>query len=252
MARSGSTLICKCLGAMKGINLLSEIHPLVCRQQFNPLKQAHDWYDLLTPEDFSRLHNDSISFSNAFALLDTRSQERGETLVIRDWGHIDYIGHPFLKKPRLQPEIYLALHMDFDLIRTSFVRHPLDQWISLSRLAIMEQSIISGALNLTSFLDGYLAFAREAAQTGFIRYEDFTREPEAIMSQICTRLELDYDPTFIDRWHTNTKITGDTKGTRGGNKIQPLKRHEIDERMLATFERESAYHESLKLLGYEE
>jgi hypothetical protein len=31
MARSGSTLVCKCLGCMEGVVLLSELHPLATK-----------------------------------------------------------------------------------------------------------------------------------------------------------------------------------------------------------------------------
>ena len=39
MARSGGTIICRCLASMERIVLLSEIHPLGARM-FNPLDQA--------------------------------------------------------------------------------------------------------------------------------------------------------------------------------------------------------------------
>ena len=54
MARSGGTLISKCLGCMSGVLLLSEIHPLGTNH-FNPLVQAQRWYGLLSSQDLIEL-----------------------------------------------------------------------------------------------------------------------------------------------------------------------------------------------------
>jgi len=52
MARSGSTLMCKCLGCMEGVALLSEQHPKAWNL-FNPLTQAEAWFQLITPSEFA-------------------------------------------------------------------------------------------------------------------------------------------------------------------------------------------------------
>jgi hypothetical protein len=56
------------------------------------------------------------------------------------------------------------------------VRHPLDQWLSLSQLAVVQ-----GRLTLDGFLAGYRRFAEVASSIGFYRYEEFTAAPEAVM-----------------------------------------------------------------------
>ena len=71
MARSGGTIIAKCLGVMSGVVMLSEVHPAVAtlmhqpnkRNQhalcvlwsFDPLRQADQWFGLLTREDKDRV-----------------------------------------------------------------------------------------------------------------------------------------------------------------------------------------------------
>ena len=80
LARSGGTLVSKCLGCMDRVALLSEIHPLGT-QMFNPLTQAHDWYGLLESEDINPGKHD---FVDVIKLIEQRCRETGKTLVIRD------------------------------------------------------------------------------------------------------------------------------------------------------------------------
>lgn len=250
MARSGSTLICKCLGCMKGINLLSEIHPMAT-DMFNPLGQAHEWFNLLDAVDIQRLQKGAVSFIEAIALVEMRSRQRGDTLVIRDWAHLDFTGVPFLSQPSYTLGLADALKQNFRLIQIATVRHPLDQWLSLSRLAIMQEAIARGQLTIGLFLQGYLAYARHCQKIGFVRYEDFTRKPVQTMEAMCDRIDVSFDPGFIGHWHEYTAITGDVTSTRGGNEIKALKRREVAPSLLAAFEREPAYAQALAMLGYE-
>lgn len=249
MARSGSTLICKCLGCMHGVNLLSEIHPLGTHM-FNPLNQAHAWFSLFNADDLQRLQTGSVSFVEAIELIEMRSRQRGETLVIRDWGHLDYTGLPFLNQPAFTLGLADALAPHFQLIQTATVRHPLDQWLSLSRLGSMQEVLAEGGLTIASFLQGYLEYARCCQETGFFRYEDFTSRPVQTMQAMCESLALPFDPGFIERWHAYTTITGDVASTRGGNEIKSLQRRQVDPALRSSFEREPAYAEALALLGY--
>lgn len=249
LARSGSTLMCKCLGSMQGINLLSEIHPQAVNH-FNPLDQAHEWFGLLTPEDVSSLQNTAPSFSGAIRLIDQRSSERGDRLVIRDWAHLDFVGVPFLPAPSFRLRLAEDLANAFDLKQIAFVRHPIDQWLSLSRLEIMQQPIASGRFSIDTFIHGYLRFAQQCAGFGLIRYEDFTQAPAETMKQVCGKLDLPYDPSFIDKWRSYTTITGDVVSTRGGNEIRQLKRRDVSDETLEHFTNNPEYPQLLDVLGY--
>ena len=69
MARSGGTLISRCLGCMSGVLLLSEIHPLGTAQ-FNPLVQAQRWYGLLSSQDLADLRaRRRVGFVEAIELI---------------------------------------------------------------------------------------------------------------------------------------------------------------------------------------
>jgi len=243
LARAGGTLVSKCLGAMDNIVLLSEIHPLGT-QLFNPLAQAHDWYKLIQLEETRGQYN----FLDAIQLIEQRCRASGKTLVIRDWAHLDFIGRPFIEKPSYKLQLIDALAPAFDLGRFSLVRHPVDQWISTSRLKIMQ-----GQLTLDIFLAGYRRFAEQSIKTGFMRFEDFTHEPAQQMKRLCEHLNINYDPGFINRWQANTRITGDTsKMSRGSrmNEIRPLVKHTVENSLMVKFRNNSDYQQAIELLGY--
>ena len=251
LARSGSTLICKCLGCMERIDLLSEIHPAACRL-FNPLQQAHEWFGLLNEDDIAVLNGDGPrpTFVNAIAVAELRARERGEYLVVRDWAHLDFTGVPFLERPTGALQTADALREDFSLLQLFTVRHPIDQWLSLSRLDIMRQEGGNRTLTLEGFLSGYRQFAELAVAGEWVRYEDFTADPIDTMQRICTVLQLPYDPSFIDKWHQYQTITGDVQSTRGGNTIKSLPRREINHALQQRFDNDVNYQEICRMLEY--
>lgn len=243
LARAGGTLVSRCLGAMDSIVLLSEIHP-VGTQIFNPLAQAHDWYDLVTSDEAGG----QLDFIDALQLIEQRCRASGRMLVIRDWAHLDFIGRPFIKSPAYRLQLTEALEAGFNVLQFALVRHPVDQWVSTSSLNIMQ-----GQLELDTFLTGYRRFAEQAVKTGFMRFEDFTREPREQMHRLCQHLETDFDPGFIDQWQENTRVTGDVSKTSRGsrmNEIRPLQQHTVGDSLMARFRNNSDYRQAIELLGY--
>ena len=244
MARSGGTLISKCLACMDGVVLLSEIHPLGTRQ-FNPIAQARQWFDLLSSDDLARLvRAGSVEFAAAIHLIEQRARERGRRLVLRDWSHLDFTGVPFVA-PAYRLRTAEALRTHFTLIQVCTVRHPLDQWLSLSRLAVVQ-----GRLGLPQFLHGYRRFAEVAAGIGFHRYEDFVAAPAAVLEAMCRRLELAFDPGFATRWPDWDKITGDVGERQGRHEIRPAPRRPLPPGLLTACAANPDYRAALDLLGY--
>lgn len=245
MARSGGTLIGKCIGCMQGIVLLSEIHPAGTKM-FNPINQAYEWFRLLTDADIESIkRKGAVNFSDAIALIENRALEKNRKLIIRDWSHIDFTAVPFLARPSFRLTLAEVLKERFTVINTATVRHPIDQWISLRKLALMKDK-----LTLDFFLKGYLRFAEHSIRIGFLRYEDFVKSPESELKIICERLDIPYDPEFINRWSRYTKITGEVKSRRAGNQIAPLPRQEFEIGLLEAFEKNDDYKRSLDLLAY--
>jgi hypothetical protein len=245
MARSGGTLISRCLGCMSGVLLLSEIHPLGTAQ-FNPLVQAQRWYGLLSSQDLGTLKaRGRIGFVDAIELIHQRSLEAGQRLVIRDWSHLDFTGVPFVANPAYRLLTADALAGRFQLRQICTVRHPLDQWLSLRGLAVVQ-----GKLTLDSYLAGMRRFAERACEIGFLRYEDFVADPDAVMKELCRRLELKFDRHFVDRWSSYAFVTGDVGGSRIGFKIGPVPRRPVELDLLETLAANRDYRTSLELLGY--
>ena len=147
MARSGGTLISKCLGCMPGVLLLSEIHPLGTNH-FNPLVQAQRWYGLLSSQDLTELKaRGRVGFADAIELIRRRAEECSQRLVIRDWSHLDFTGVPFVARPAHRLLTAEALAARYELRQVCTVRHPLDQWLSLSQLAVIRGRLNSGGLS---------------------------------------------------------------------------------------------------------
>lgn len=251
LARSGSTLLCKCLGCMDGVKLLSELHPLAWKL-FNPVRQAVEWFGLLSPADLAELqHKDGVDYARVIALIEARCSERGDALVLRDWAHLDYTGLPFLRTPSFRPLLYWELADDFDIVRIATTREPVAQWQSLTELAIMREPLRTGALTLDQYLLGYRRYAELCAEIGFVRYEDLLRDSRQVMAKLCRHLEVELDAGFVDKWHLYKTITGDVNNPRASSKMEmPRKRpieNELKERLLANAD----YRQACALLSYD-
>ncbi|MDH3981255.1 MAG: sulfotransferase, partial [Gammaproteobacteria bacterium] len=152
------------------------------------------------------------------------------------------------KKPAYRNQLAAALAEAFEVIQYSLVRHPADQWLSTARLKVMEDH-----LDLEAFLAGHRRFSEQAVTLGFMRYEDFTRDPAKHMQLLCEHLQTGYDAGFINRWQNNEHVTGDiSRMSRGSgfNDIKPLERRPVDKSLLKALQNNPDYYRSLELLGY--
>ncbi len=245
MARTGGTLISKCLASMDGVLLLSEIHPRGIGH-FNPLDQAQGWFRLFSNEDVRRIQASPLSFPQAIDLIRCRADERGQALVIRDWTHLDFTAVPFLSQRSYRLTTAEILRREFDVVHTATVRHPIDQWLSLRRLAVMADKI-----ELEEFLRDYRRFAETSREIGFIRYEDFTRDPDGTLETLCQRLELPFDPRYRERWKGYRYVTGDVGPNLPVRDIAPAARRAIEPGLLERFKANDDYRAALEILGYE-
>jgi len=243
MARTGGTVICKCLACMQDIVLLSEIHPLGT-WQFNPVKQAQQWFQLFSEQELEKYSSQPISFNSSIRLINDKVEQQGKKLVLRDWSHLDFTAVPFLPQPSYRLQLYDSLVQDFDVVRIATTRHPIDQWLSMDRFAS-----IHGRLLLEQYLEDYLRFAQAAKEIGFVRYEDFTRQPDEVLAQITDALQLQYDPDYKSKWMQYSKITGDQKNK--WQEIKPRSRPLLEKALLEKFIANKYYWSALKILGYE-
>jgi len=243
MARTGGTLISKCLGCMDRIVLLGEIHPLHT-SLYNPITMAAGWFGLFDEQEVKELFSRPLSFTRAIQLIHERVVRQRKILVLRDWSHLDYIGVPFLTQPGYRPVLYETLAQDFKIVHMATVRHPIPQWLSLNRLAV-----IKGKITLEQYLYGYLKFAEAAKEVGFVGYEEFTRFPDESLKRITGGLHLQYDPDYKIKWMYNRNVTGDSDKWR--QQIRPWRKPTVERSILRRFKRNKDYRTALDILGYE-
>jgi hypothetical protein len=235
---------------MKGVVLLSELHPLAW-SLFNPIKQASEWFGLLTPEDLDWLKQQgSVSYAKVIGLIEQRCTERGSVLVLRDWAHLDFTGHPFVSTPSFRPLLHAELVGSFEIIRSSTSRNPVSQWQSLTQLGVMQEPLRTGVFNLDIFLAGYRKYADLCVETGFIRYEDLLMNPDVAMRQLCDSLDIEFDPSYADKWHAYERITGDVNNPRASNAIKMPPSRPVPPELLNRFLANADYRQACELLRY--
>ncbi len=248
LARSGGTLIGKCLGCMEGVALVSEIHPADLRTT-RPMMQARDWLGLIGPKDLVRWKVRPPSVLQFVSVCDARAAARGRSLVLRDWSHLDYIGVPFAE-PKYGFALGEALEPAYEIRSSVTTRHPIDQYLSL-----MQLHVVAPRLDFDRYCLGCARFAGFAAEHGFHRYEDFTADPDTVLRAMCAELELGFDAGYREKWASYTTITGDTVPSlgRGSRKteIVPMPRKELDAALMERFRGNEDYRRACGLLGYE-
>ncbi len=247
LARSGGTLMSRCLGCMQGVTLLSEIHPRIAlNDRATALAQARDWFRLVRPDEVARLRKSRDGFQASIELIAERAAAKRAPLVIRDWSHIDYHGVPYVRTPAQEPALIRSLESAFEVRSVSTVRHPIDQWLSLRRLTVMQ-----GAITLGQYLTGCRRFAEFAAETGFVRYEDFTKDPDQALATLTRQIDVEMDPDWAEKWGSYTKITGAVSGSRGKEQIRPLPRQSHEADLEGRFAASDDYQRTIELLGYD-
>jgi hypothetical protein len=235
---------------MEGVVQLSEIHPQG-GNFFNPLVQAKAWYGLLTQSEVDDLQKQgTVNLTKAIELIEQRCRIRGDILILRDWAHLDYTGHPFTT-PTYSPQLFTELVESFEIIRISTTRDPVTQWQSLTQLSVMQAPLQSGIFDLDQFLVGYRKYAELCVETGFIRYEDFLRKPDIPLRKLCDHLQIKFDPGFMKRWTDYNTITGDINNPRGSDKIKKPPRQPVEPALRKKFLGNADYLRSCKLLGYD-
>lgn len=243
LARSGGTVISRCLAAMPGVCLLSEINPRSIHH-FNPMRQAAQWHGLISVEEAEGFAIESDDrFCDAIELLLQRCDALGKTLVIRDWSHADFHGFPYFSDCTYHLRLREVLLQRFDVRSVATVRHPLDQYLSMKQLTVLKKR-----WDDCQVLTGMHHFAEEIQSMPWFRHEDFACDSDAILQQITANLDIAFDPSYRDRWWRGSKITGD--GTRQNGQIKSPKRRSVPTELWPVLSRSAEFRQTLDLLGY--
>ena len=200
---------------MQGVVLLSEINPNGV-ESINPLRQAADWFDLIPKSDIRHLRNgDEDDFRMVIRQMYQKVSDRDETLILRDWSHVDFVGFPFNDQPSRELELAKSLSPEFDVLNIASVRNPIDQYLSMKKLTLLNHSWNEGAV-----WQGIRAFAEQIQDLYWFRYEDFLNNPDKALQDVCNAWEIPFDPSYRDQWYEYVKVTGD-RPPLGRREIRP-------------------------------
>lgn len=205
-ARSGGTLLNRCIGCMPGNFVLSEVNP---HASVMPIEQqARDWLHLLADEqvaDFSQK-----PYGDKIVHLATLVREKGCHLVLRDWVTANFLGNVIPGQSSIVPSLvleqdYYLSHYGFECCSVVITRRAADVYESITRTLKHLQD-----LPIEEFGSHYLAYAKSVSDYPIFHYEALCQEPEAIVSKICSLLGIHYDASFVHNFSQFTHCTGDT------------------------------------------
>jgi glycosyltransferase involved in cell wall biosynthesis len=248
-ARSGGTLINRCLGCIPGNIVLSEVNP---HGSFIPIEvQARDWLKLVLPVDFSEFSNKT--YADKIRLIAAVVQQHNKHLILRDWTTINFLDRAsndiYTPTRILEQELYL-LHHSFDCRAIVLTRRAADVYESVTRTFKHLKD-----LSVKEFGSCYLAYAEAVSAYPVFHYERFCREPEKELKRMCEVLGVNYCDTFVTEFSKFIRCTGDNtlfQPSRGNQleKISVLASHHDSESYIAASLDKNCL-KADKLLGYE-
>jgi hypothetical protein len=239
-ACTGGTVICKCLAAMPGVALISEVNPLNrFGSSFEPTNPL-----LLFERNYRQLSTEEIrdDFLRQMAHIAEICGRDGVDLVLRDHSHTDFCRG--LTASTLCP-IVDYLSDDYDLLSVLTVRHPLDSYLGLRAQKWHKHF---SPCTLEEYCSRYHIFLDRYRGMPIWRYEDFCQNPFDFMRDLCALLEVNFSPSFMNRFG-DFSLTGDS-GRRATDLIELRPRRPIPEEVATEMSVSPAYHHLLDRLGY--
>ena len=240
-ARSGGTILNKCLGSIPNVVMLSEVNPMGGGSSGDSnlrtvKEQAKQWYGIDIKSD---------DFAEGILELYEHCNNNNKHLIIRDWSYINFV--PFSLNSYKCPSKFLtleALDGKVDLKPFAFMRNSIDAWASL------------GARKPKKYFPHYRKFAETIIDENipYFKYENFCEDPDNLMKEICSYIGIDYSESYKN-YEAFTMANGDTqvkKGSRGTRQkaIKPLPRKRTMLKRVFQLSRNKDMIESNKLFGY--
>lgn len=242
-ACTGGTLICKCIAAMPNILLLSEADPLSTMQVGGP-KPIFAPTDIVSlMRQSSRGSSDDLViklFTNNLEIIHTEAVHTGQRLVIRDHAHSHFcVGSEVPTRLSFREIIASKL----PVLSLVTVRHPLDSYASLKANGWIHFT----PPTLDEYCKRYLAFMKVNDGVPVIKYEDFVENPNEVMAQICTILDIPFSDQFMELFSV-FKLTGDSGRT--GSVIEQKPRRALCDDVLNEIGDSASYSAVQALLKY--
>lgn len=240
-ARSGGTLLNKCIESLPNVVMLSEVNPLasslnVREPNANIVnKQAKEWYGIKLT---------SRNFRGSIAELYDKIQLQGKHLVIRDWSYINFT--PSFLNQFNPPNSFLILETVSHLQNVKvfgFARDSIDVWLS------------SQVKSIDYFYKSYLSYLKNLVNLDIpiFTYENFCKNPDKVLNDICDYSGLEINNSFKNTFNRNEHVVGDTHMfSRGSSKakIKVFKRKFLLRTKIKAINSSRAMIEANQLLGY--
>ena len=203
-ARSGGTLINRCIGCMKGNVVLSEVNPYFSVVSIE--KQAKDWFSLISETEYQLLLKES--YANKIDYILTKTQSSHKKLIIRDWVTVNFLANclgddTLIPSQVLEQKLYLS-HHEFKICPVVISRNSADVYESLKRTFIQFSS-----LSIDEFGIAYLKYAEAVCKYPIFHYESICEKPDITINKICNVLDISYDSCFVNHFIDFTNCTGD-------------------------------------------
>lgn len=195
-ARSGGTLLNRCINSIPNTLVLSEINiEALCPNSCSTIKeQARKWYDLkLRTDGFMENINEIYRYCISENL----------SLVVRDWTFGSFVPSRYNNcQPSKSLATLDAISKSFPVVSFAFVRNAIDIWLSLKA-------------SPRTFYDKNLECLYEFTKSlinkniKIFKYEDFCQNPIQEMKKICDYTGINYSDLFLD-YADYKNVTGDT------------------------------------------
>lgn len=195
-ARSGGTLLNRCIASLPNTFVLSEVNiEALCPNSCSTIKeQAKRWYGLeLKSEGFIENISEIYEHCNSHNL----------TLVVRDWTFGSFVPSRYNNfKPSKTLATLDVISKSFPVVSFAFVRNAIDIWLSLEA-------------SPRTFYDKNLEFLYELTKSlidnnvRVFKNEDFCSNPIREMKKICDHAGMQYDDIFLN-YSDFKNVTGDT------------------------------------------
>jgi len=234
LACSGGTILSKAIAAMKGVVLLSEIHPdRHLENGYDPLVQLTSGYNL---DEGERRKLDEC-FVREIEVCAGLAKRRNCQLVIRDHCSRDFVEmdrHASRLVELLQPHIVVTPIVT--------VRDPVDTWISYRRRGWFNKGdpgeLCSRLLRLVAAFDSAPVY----------KYEDFIADTDRLLSNLCEHAGIEFCKDFQARMAEVTHLTGNSG--RSGELPASRPRQRIYKEEVRAFLASPQYAEVCERFGY--
>ena len=242
-ARTGGTLVARCLASMPNVQLLSEVDPLSTMQliegemRFAPT----DFIQLLHQSSRGTSTDEIVAvFVATLSTILADSRARGQRLVIRDHSHSKYCCGEAISA---RPSVHALLAAHFDVRSAVLVRHPLDSFLSLQG----KDWLTFFPRTIDEYAGRYLGFLDDHRHLPIFKYEAIVAEPESEVHRLCLEIGIPFAEGFMDRFD-QFRLTGDNASHE--TTITQRSRRVMDDATRRQLNQAPRYMRLLDQLGY--